>query len=168
MSCKVMLGSKPLATSGADKGSVVGVDPHLVSIHLPLAHGNVATNVAAMLLGADMTSLGAEAMVHPGHVVVQGCDVGELLGRLSLFFAYLTFPVALLQVDAHHMALDTEHLLCVVRAVAVDTQPVARLWVSLQVFAALLPKEMGRLIGQASLAPNLKKNSPSSLIHVHP
>ena len=60
---KVVLGCEPLSAGGADEWPVVGVDPHLVSVHLPLAHGDVAADVAAVLLGGPVIPLGGESMV---------------------------------------------------------------------------------------------------------
>lgn len=164
VSCQVVFSSEPFATRGADEWPVVGVDPHLVSIHLPLAHGDVTAYVTAVLLGADMAAFGAEPVVHSRHVVVQGGNVCELLGRLPLLLAYLAQPVALFQVDAHHVALDTEHLLGVELTVLPNAHPVACLWMTLKVFATLLSEEVGGLIGQASLATDLMKKNESIII----
>ena len=60
---EVVLGCEPLSAGGADERPVVGVDPHLMSVHLPLAHGDVAADVAAVLLGGPVIPLGGESMV---------------------------------------------------------------------------------------------------------
>ena len=50
-----------------------------MSVHFPLSHGDVAADVAAVLLGGSVggsvISLGGESVVDSRHVVVQGSDV---------------------------------------------------------------------------------------------
>ena len=79
-------------------------------------------------------------------MVVQGRDVGELLGGLALFLANLTDPVALLQVDSHHMPLDPEDFFGFEGTLGVHAQPGRTVVGLLKVFSALLSEKMGSLI----------------------
>ena len=79
-------------------------------------------------------------------MVVQGRDVGELLGGLAFILADLADPVALLQVDPHHMPLDPEDFFGFEGALGVHAQPGRTVVGLLKVFSALLSEKMGRLV----------------------
>ena len=117
-----------------------------MSVHFPLSHGDVAADVAAMLLGGSVIPLGGESVVDSRHVVVQSSDVSELLGGLAFSLANLADPVTLLQVDPHDMSFDPEDFFGFEGALSVHAQPGRSVVGLLEVSSALLSEKMGRLV----------------------